>query len=57
MSITVNLATSPPSITSQPTNLTVAVTGGATFRVTAVGAAPLTYQWRDNGAAIGGATN
>src|SRR5208283_4529937 len=57
MSITVNLATSPPSISSQPTNVSGTVNGGATFRVTAGGTAPLAYQWQDNGAPINGDTN
>ncbi len=38
----------PPSITSQPTNLTVAIGSAATFTVTAAGTAPLTYQWLFN---------
>jgi hypothetical protein len=57
MSITVRVATSPPSISSQPTNLTVVVTSGAAFSVTASGTAPLAYQWWDNGVQIVGATN
>jgi hypothetical protein len=57
MSITVNVATSPPSISSQPTNLTVVVNSGASFSVTAGGTAPLAYQWWDNGVKIGAATN
>src|SRR6267154_1701118 len=46
-----------PSITTQPTNQTVAVGQTATFFVTISGAAPLSYQWQNNGAAIGGATS
>jgi hypothetical protein len=38
-----------PSITSQPTNATVAAGGTATFSVTATGTAPLAYQWTNNG--------
>jgi hypothetical protein len=46
----------PPTITSQPGNQTVAAGGSATFTVAATGAAPLSYQWRLNGVNIGGAT-
>jgi hypothetical protein len=42
-----------PSITSKPTDVTVAVGGTATFTVTATGTAPLTYQWTNNGANAG----
>jgi len=45
-----------PTVTSQPTNLTVAVGGKATFYVSASGPTPLSYQWRFNGANIAGAT-
>jgi len=45
-----------PSITSQPASLTVTAGSSATFSVTASGTAPLSYQWRRNGANIGGAT-
>jgi hypothetical protein len=41
--------TAPPVITAQPTNQTIAVGGMATFRVTAVGPTPITYQWRHEG--------
>jgi hypothetical protein len=51
--LTVN---APPTITSQPSNLTVIVGQTATFSVTATGTAPLVYQWRKNGANISGAT-
>jgi VCBS repeat-containing protein len=47
---------SAPSITSQPGNRTVVAGQTASFSVTATGTAPLSYQWRKNGAAIGGAT-
>lgn len=47
----------PPVITSQPQSLNVDPGGPATFSVTATGAAPLSYQWTKNGAAINGATN
>ncbi len=43
-----------PAITAQPANRTVAVGGQAVFAVTAQGL-DLAYQWRKNGANIGGA--
>ena len=46
-----------PSITSQPTSLTVLAGQTATFTVGARGATPLSYQWQKNGAAISGATS
>ncbi|MEI6085208.1 MAG: immunoglobulin domain-containing protein, partial [Verrucomicrobiota bacterium] len=46
----------PPTITSQPGNVTVTAGSSATFSVTAAGTAPLTYQWRYNAANIAGAT-
>src|SRR4029078_9677825 len=52
--LTVNV---PPSITTQPANATVTVGATATFTVVATGPAPLSYQWKKNGTAIGGATN
>jgi hypothetical protein len=57
--ITLGLTTSsqPPSIIAQPQNLTVNPGQDATFSVTAVGAAPLNYQWRSNGVAIPTGTN
>ena len=48
---------SPPTITTQPQNQTVAVGAMATFSVAATGTGPLSYQWSKNNAAIGGATN
>jgi glucose/arabinose dehydrogenase len=45
-----------PQITSQPADRTVSVGQSATFTVAASGAAPLSYQWRRNGAPISGAT-
>jgi Bacterial Ig-like domain (group 2)/PQQ enzyme repeat len=44
-----------PSITTQPANQTVARGQRATFTVVATGTAPLTYQWKENGAAVSGA--
>jgi hypothetical protein len=43
------------SITTQPANQTVTPGQTATFAVTASGTAPLTYQWRKNGANLSGA--
>ena len=47
----------PPGITTQPANATVAVGAATTVRVAASGSAPLSYQWYKNGTAIPGATN
>jgi len=48
----------PPSISSQPTNQTVAPGSSVNFQVTASGTAPLTYQWWFNGTnAVGASTN
>ena len=52
--LTVN---APPSITTQPANQTVNPGQTATFTVVASGTAPLSYQWKRNGAAISGATS
>lgn len=46
----------PPSITVQPANKTVALGKTAKFTVTASGTKVLHYQWRKNGADILGAT-
>lgn len=46
-----------PTITAQPTNVTVNVGDTASFTVTASGAAPLGYQWSFNTTNIAGATN
>lgn len=45
-----------PIITVQPASSTNLVGTTATFSVTASGSTPLTYQWKKNGANIGGAT-
>ena len=45
-----------PEITQQPANTRVRVGRRAKFQVTASGAPPLSYQWRENGAVIAGAT-
>ena len=44
----------PPSITTQPTNITVTAPNPATFTVAATGDPPLSYQWQRNGTSIGG---
>jgi len=46
-----------PSITAQPVSQSVIAGQTATFSVTATGTAPLSYQWRRNGAAVSGATS
>jgi len=46
-----------PTITTQPASQTVSAGQAASFSVTATGTAPLSYQWRKNGTAIGSATN
>src|SRR5258708_3816391 len=55
--LTVNAAAVAPSITTQPTNQTVAAGQTASFSVAATGTAPLSFQWKKNGAAIHGATS
>jgi len=47
----------PPSITTQPANRTVNAGQTATFTVAATGTGTLSYQWKKNGATIGGATS
>ncbi len=47
----------PPTIVSGPTNQTGIVGGSVTFSVSAVGTAPLTYQWRRDGVNSPGATS
>ena len=46
-----------PAITTQPQNQTVTVGQTATFTVVASGTAPLSYQWKKNATAMGGATS
>ena len=46
-----------PYITTQPSNLTVAVGQTAAFSVVAAGTSPLSYQWQKNSANISGATS
>ncbi len=55
--IGVGVNQSPPTITSQPMNQFVNLGQPATFSVAATGTPPLTYQWRENGAPINGATS
>jgi len=50
--LTVNPVPIAPSITTQPTNLTVAAGSPATFTVVADGTAPLRYQWFFNTNAV-----
>jgi Abnormal spindle-like microcephaly-assoc'd, ASPM-SPD-2-Hydin len=52
-----SLSTVAPSITSQPVSRTVIAGNAAAFTVAASGTAPLTFQWKKNGVAIGGATS
>jgi hypothetical protein len=47
---------SAPSITQQPSTRTVSQGGSAIFTVAAIGSAPLSYQWRFEGADLSGAT-
>lgn len=51
--LTVN---SPPTITAQPTPQSTCAGTSVLFTVTAGGTAPLSYQWKKNGADIAGAT-
>ena len=55
--LTVTASAIAPTITTQPVNQTVTGGNNASFTVAASGTAPLSYQWRLNGANIGGATN
>jgi hypothetical protein len=45
-----------PTITAQPQGTTLAVGGATTLTVTAVGAIPMTYQWRKHGLDLAGVT-
>ncbi len=47
----------PPVITQQPTNQTVPAGVNVTFNASAIGTAPLAYQWTSNNVAVPGATN
>jgi hypothetical protein len=55
-SVAILTVNSPPTITTQPANQSVAVGQTATFTVVASGTAPLTYQWQKNQVNIPGAT-
>src|ERR1019366_771604 len=55
--LTVTATPVAPSITTQPSSQTVTAGQTAAFTVTANGTAPLTYQWKNNGTAISGATS
>ncbi|MGH7142989.1 MAG: DNRLRE domain-containing protein [Planctomycetota bacterium] len=55
VTLTVNPAAGAPTITTQPSNITVTAPATATFTVVASGAT--SYQWYKNGTAIGGATS
>lgn len=56
VALTVSTAPLAPRIVSQPGNLAVGTGLTAIFTVGASGTAPLSYQWRFNGAALPGAT-
>lgn len=47
----------PPSITVQPESRTNSALTTATFSASAIGTAPLAYQWEKDGISIGGATS
>lgn len=47
----------PPVIVGQPQNQVVASGATATFSISAIGTAPLAYQWQKNGVNIAGATS
>jgi hypothetical protein len=51
--LTVTQAPVAPTITQQPTSVTVSAGQAATFSVTATGTSPLTYQWFMSGSMVG----
>jgi uncharacterized repeat protein (TIGR01451 family) len=51
----VTTAHAAPAVTTQPAGVTAPVGSNVTFQVVATGDAPLSYQWRFNGAAMSGA--
>ncbi|HEY9172364.1 MAG TPA: PQQ-binding-like beta-propeller repeat protein [Verrucomicrobiae bacterium] len=55
--LTVNQPGVAPAITTQPQSRTNVAGTTATFSVAAIGTAPLSYQWRFNGANLAGATS
>lgn len=56
-SLVASLTVVEPLITGQPANQSANVGQSATFNVTAIGTAPLGYQWRLNGTPFGSGTN
>lgn len=50
-------ASTAPTISTQPSNVSIYSTETATFNVSATGTAPLSYQWRKGGINISGATS
>src|SRR4029077_18675598 len=46
-----------PTISTQPASVKIIAGQSATFNVAATGTAPLSYQWRKNGALISGANS
>ena len=54
--LTISSALIAPTLSQQPVNVAVAVGASASFSVVAGGSAPLSYQWRKDGASIAGAT-
>jgi len=55
--ISLPVSNSPPIITGQPQSIQVPIDDNITFSVSAIGVAPLSYQWQFNGTIITGATN
>jgi hypothetical protein len=55
-SVPLAVLTSPPIITQQPSSATRFASAKAVFSVTAIGSAPLAYQWAFEGTAVPGAT-
>ncbi len=55
--LTVSAGAVAPTVLSDPQDVTVLVGQTASFSVSANGTAPLTYQWKKNGADISGATS
>jgi hypothetical protein len=55
--LTVNTVLIAPTVTTQPTDQTVALGGSATFSVTATGTEPLNYHWTFNGTDLPDKTN
>jgi uncharacterized delta-60 repeat protein len=53
---TLPLSAPVPTITTQPSSVTITAGGNASFSVTATSSSPLTYQWQKDGTNISGAT-